>query len=37
MILGGAKPRGWRCETFAGRLFGTCMSRGRIFHWAGAE
>jgi hypothetical protein len=37
MIQGGAKPRGWQCDLFAGRLFGTCKSRGRIFHWAGAE
>jgi hypothetical protein len=37
MIQGGAKPKGWRCAVFAGRLFGTCKSRGRIFHWAGAE
>jgi hypothetical protein len=37
MIQGGAKPKGWRCAVFAGRLFGTCKSQGRIFHWAGAE
>jgi hypothetical protein len=37
MIRGGAKPRGWRCNFSAGRLFGTCKSRGRIVHWAGAE
>jgi hypothetical protein len=34
---GGAKPKGWRCTVFAGGLFGTCKSPGRIFHWAGAE
>jgi hypothetical protein len=37
MIQGGAKAKGWRCAVFSGRLFGTCKSRGRIFHWAGAE
>jgi hypothetical protein len=37
MIQGGAKPKGWRCTLSAGRLFGTCKSRGRVFHWAGAE
>jgi hypothetical protein len=37
MIQGGAKPRGWRCSFSGGRTFGTCTSRGRIFHWAGAE
>jgi hypothetical protein len=37
MIQGGAKPKGWRCAVFSGRLFGTCKSRGPIFHWAGAE
>lgn len=35
MIQGGAKPKGWRCGLAGG--FGTCRSRGRIFHWAGAE
>jgi hypothetical protein len=37
MIQGGAEPAGWRCDLFAGRLFGTCKSRGRILHWAGAK
>jgi hypothetical protein len=37
MIRGGPKPRGWRCDLRAAPTFGTCKSRGRIFHWAGAE
>jgi hypothetical protein len=37
MIRGGAKPTGWRCDLRAAPTFGTCKSRGRIFHWAGAE
>jgi hypothetical protein len=37
MILGGTRPRGWRCDLRARPTFGTCKSRGRIFHWAGAE
>jgi hypothetical protein len=37
MILGGPKPSGWRCDLRARPTFGTCKSRGRIFHWAGAE
>jgi hypothetical protein len=37
MIRGGTRPRGWRCDLRALPTFGTCKSRGRIFHWAGAE
>jgi hypothetical protein len=37
MIRAGAKPRSWRCDLRAAPTFGTCKSRGRIFHWAGAE
>jgi hypothetical protein len=37
MIREGPKPTGWRCDLRAAPTFGTCKSRGRIFHWAGAE